>query len=254
MYAPERHRAIVEQITAAGRASVVELADALAVTPETIRRDLSIMERQGLIRRVHGGAIPVLRRLPYEPTVDRRSSELTAEKQRIAAAALDEVPQAGAIVIDAGTSTAQLVSLLGEDRELTVVTNSVQHALMLAGRSNINLLLVGGRVRGRTLACVDSWATSALKGLCADVAFVGTDGVSVERGLTTPDRTEAEIKAAMLAAARRKVVLADHTKFGTDHFAQFAAIEDIDVIISDSGLDDEDVERIEAAGPVVVCA
>lgn len=253
MYAPERHRAIVDQVAAAGRASVVELADALDVTPETIRRDLSILERQGLVRRVHGGAIPV-RRLGFEPTVDRRSGVLMDEKQRIAAAALDEVPQAGAIIVDAGTSTGQLVNLLDDDRELTVVTNSVQHALVLAGRANINLLLVGGRVRGRTLACVDSWATTALKGLCADVAIVGTDGISVERGLTTPDRTEAEIKAAMLAAARRKVVLADHTKFGTDHFASFGSLEDVDVIITDSGLDDEEAERIEAVGPMVVRA
>ena len=253
MYAPERHRAIVDQVSAAGRASVVELADTLDVTPETIRRDLSILERQGLIRRVHGGAIPV-HRLAFEPTVDLRSEVLPDEKRRIALAALDEVPQAGAIIIDAGTSTGQLLTLIGDDRELTVVTNSVQHALVLAGRPNINLLLVGGRVRGRTLACVDSWATNALKGLWADVAIVGTDGISVERGLTTPDRTEAEIKSAMLGAARRKVVLADHTKFGTDQFAAFAPLDEIDVIISDSGLDDDVAEEIEAAGPLVVRA
>ena len=253
MYALERHRAIVEQVSAAGRASVVELAEALDVTPETIRRDLSILERQGLIRRVHGGAIPV-HRPAFEPTVDLRAEVLPDEKRRIALAALDEVPQAGAIIIDAGTSTGQLLSLIGDDRELTVVTNSVQHALVLAGRPNINLLLVGGRVRGRTLACVDSWATNALKGLWPDVAIIGTDGVSVERGLTTPDRTEAEIKSAMLGAARRKVVLADHTKFGTDQFASFAPLDEIDVIISDSGLDDDVVEEIEAAGPLVVRA
>lgn len=253
MYAPERHRAIVEQVAAAGRASVVDLAEGLDVTPETIRRDLSILERQGLVRRVHGGAIPV-RRLGFEPTVDRRAHVLQDEKRRIATAALDEVPQAGAIILDAGTSTGILVELIEDDRELTIVTNSVQHALLLAGRNNINLLLVGGRVRGRTLACVDSWATTALSGLCADVAIVGTDGVSLARGLTTPDRTEAEIKAAMLASARRKVVLADHTKFGTDHFASFGRLEDIDVIISDTGLDDEVAEEIEAAGPMVVRA
>ena len=253
MYAPERHRAILEQVTLGGRASVVELAEHLDVTPETIRRDLSILERQGMVRRVHGGAIPV-KRLDFEPTVDRRAHVLQEEKSRIAQAALDEVPQAGAIIVDAGTSTGQLISLIGDDRELTVVTNSVQHALVLAGRPNINLLLIGGRVRGRTLACVDSWAIAALKGLCADVAIVGTDGVSIERGLTTPDRTEAEIKSAMLASARRKVVLADHTKFGTDHFASFGSLEDIDVIITDKALDDEVVEEVEAAGPMIVRA
>ena len=253
MYAPERHRAIVERVSTSGRAAVVDLAEALQVTPETIRRDLSILERQGLIRRVHGGAIPI-RRLGYQPNVDSRSAVLIEEKGRIAEAALDEVPVEGAIIIDAGTTTGRLVAMLPHDRALTVVTNSVQHAIALANRENITCLLLGGRVRGRTLACVESWAINSLKGITADVAIVGTDGISVERGLSTPDRIEAEIKAAMLAAAHRKVVLADHTKFGDDHFAAFASLDDIDVIITDTGLDADVASQMEAAGPMVVLA
>lgn len=253
MYAPERHRAIVERVATGGRASVVDLADALDVTPETIRRDLSILERQGLVRRVHGGAIPV-RRLGFQPTVDSRSAVHIEEKGRIAEAALDEVPDEGAIIVDSGTTTGRLIAMLPHDRQLTVVTNSVQHAIALANRPDITCLLLGGRVRGRTLACVDSWAVNSLQGITADVAIVGTDGVSVQRGLTTPDRIEAEIKAAMLKAARRTVVLADHTKFGDDHFAAFAKLDDIDVIISDTGLDADVASEIEAAGPMVVLA
>ena len=253
MYAPERHRAIVERVSTGGRAAVVDLAETLNVTPETIRRDLSILERQGLVRRVHGGAIPV-RRLGYQPTVDSRNAVHIEEKGRIAEAALDEVPLEGAIIIDSGTTTGRLVAMLPHDRQLTVVTNSVQHAIALANRENITCLLLGGRVRGRTLACVESWAVNSLKGITADVAIVGADGVSVERGLTTPDRIEAEIKAAMLAAARRKVVLADHTKFGDDHFAAFASLDEIDVIISDTGLDADVATQVETAGPMVVLA
>ncbi len=253
MYAPERHRAIVERVSTGGRAAVVDLADSLDVTPETIRRDLSILERQGLIRRVHGGAIPV-RRLGFQPTVDSRSAVLIEEKGRIAEAALEEIPEEGAIIVDSGTTTGRLVAMLPHDRQLTVVTNSVQHAIALANRENITCLLLGGRVRGRTLACVDSWATSSLKGLTADVAIIGTDGISLDRGLTTPDRVEAEIKGAMLDAALRKVVLADHTKFGDDHFAAFAQLEDVDVIISDTGLSADVASAIEAAGPMVVLA
>jgi DeoR family fructose operon transcriptional repressor len=253
MYAPERHRAIIEQIVASGRASVVELAESLDVTPETIRRDLSILERQGQIKRVHGGAIPV-RRLGFQPTVDSRSVVRVAEKKRIAQAAIDEIPNEGSVIIDAGTSTGHLVELMPKDRSLTVVTNSVQHAMALAGFENITLMMVGGRVRGRTLACVDSWAADSLKGICADVAFIGTDGFSVERGLTTPNQAEAKTKAAILAAARRKVVLVDSLKYGDDHFSGFADLADIDVIITDSGLDDSAVAEIEAAGPMVVLA
>lgn len=253
MYAPERHRAIVEMIAASGRASVVELAETLDVTPETIRRDLSILERQGQIRRVHGGAIPV-RRLGFQPSVDSRSVVRVTEKKRIGQAAIDEIPNEGSVIIDAGTSTGHLVELMPKDRQLTVVTNSLQHASALAGFENITLLFVGGRVRGRTLACVDSWAIASLKGICADVAIIGTDGFSVERGLTTPDRAEAETKAAILAAARRKVVLADSSKYGDDHFSAFGLLADIDVIITDNGLDPEAVAEIEAAGPMVVLA
>lgn len=253
MYAPERHRAIIEKIAETGRASVVELADFLDVTPETIRRDLSILERQGQIRRVHGGAIPV-KRLGFQPTVDSRSVVRVAEKQRIAQAALDEIPNEGSIILDAGTSIGHLVEIMPRDRNLTVVTNSVQHAIALAAFENITLLMIGGRVRGRTLACVDSWAAASLKGIRADVAIVGTDGFSIEHGLTTPNPSEAETKAAILAAARRKIVLADSTKFGTDHFAAFANVADIDVIITDSGLDSEAVAALESAGPLVVLA
>ena len=253
MYAPERHRAIVDRVATGGRASVNDLADLLEVTPETIRRDLTELEKQGLVRRVHGGAIPV-RRLGFQPTVDSRNSVRIEEKGRIAAAALEEVPLEGAIILDSGTTTGRLVSMLPHDRQLTVVTNSVQHAIALANRENVTLLLLGGRVRGRTLACVDSWAIQSLKGITADVAFVGADGISVDRGLTTPDRTEAEIKSAMLAAARRSVVLADHTKFGDERFAHFGRVEDVDVVITDRALDAKVANEIEEAGPMVVLA
>ena len=253
MYAPERHREIVDRVGAAGRASVVDLAEALAVTPETIRRDLSVLERQGLVRRVHGGAIPV-RRAGILAPADTRTAVLIEEKGRIAEAALQELPKSGAIIIDSGTTTGRLVSILPHGRHLTVVTNSVQHAIALAGRQDVTCLLLGGRVRGRTLACVDNWALDGLRDLTVDVAFIGASGVTAESGLTTPDRVEAEIKAAMINAARRTVVLADHSKFGADAFAKFAKLEEIDVVISDSGLDKDAASSIAAAGLTLVLA
>ena len=90
--------------------------------------------------------------------------------------------------------------------------------------------------------------------LFVDVAFVGANGVSVARGLTTPDRSEAAVKSALIHAARRAVVLADHTKFGTDHFARFGSLADVDTVITDTGLDAAVVAEIEAGGPRVVCA
>ena len=253
MYAPERHRAILEAVSRDGRASVVDLSEGLAVAPETIRRDLSVLERQGQIRRVHGGAIPA-GRIGFEPSVDLRQETLTAEKARIALAAVNEIPKEGAIIIDAGTTTGALLDLIPQGVDLTVVTNSVLHAAALAHREDIKVLMLGGRVRSKTMACVDEWALQSLEGLYADLAIVGTNGISAARGLTTPDRYEATIKNAMLMAARRRVVLADNSKFGDNHFANFGKLEDVDVVITDVEVDDEVADEIEAIGPMVVRA
>lgn len=253
MYAAERQQRIVEQARADGRVEVASVAAALGVTPETVRRDLTILERHGVLRRVHGGAIP-LENLGFEPRLAVRQERYTAEKERIAKRALDELPTEGTVLIDAGSTTQILAESLPYDRELTVVTNSVPVAAAVAGRDNLTLYVVGGRVRGRTMAAVGEWATHALAGVAVDVAFLGTNGLSVRRGLTTPDQDEAASKRAMAAASRRVVALCDHSKIGTDHFAQFAMLADVDTVITDTQLDDETAAEIEAAGPTVVRA
>lgn len=247
MYAEERHQEIVRLARAEGRVDVTALAEGFDVTAETIRRDLTTLERAGVLRRVHGGAIPV-ERLGFEPALATRDSVLIVEKERIAKAALAEVPEEGAIILDAGTTTARLAHALPADRELTVVVNSPVLATMLGTRPNLNVLLIGGRIRGKTLAAVDDWALRPLADLYVDVAFIGTNGCSVQRGLTTPDPAEAAVKRAMIAAARRSVLLADHTKFGNDYLARFGSLSDLDLIISDTGLDNDLAEDIEAAG------
>ena len=251
MYAPERQQQIVDVARADGRVEVNALAELLGVTPETVRRDLTTLERHGLLRRVHGGAIPV-EKLGFEPRLDERQERYTAEKERIAKTAVDELPNEGVILLDAGSTTQLLAENLPRDRELTVVTNSIAVATVVAKRDNLSLYLLGGRVRGRTLAAVGEWATHALGGIHVDVAFIGTNGLSVRRGLTTPDQDEAMVKRAMVTAARRVVVLCDHTKIGTDHFAQFAPLDAVDTVITDIGLDAETAADIEAAGTTVV--
>ena len=114
--------------------------------------------------------------------------------------------------------------------------------------------LVGGRVRGRTQATVDHAALEHLRGVFVDIAFLGTSCFSVERGLTTADSAEAAVKSAFIGAARRSVVLADHTKYGSDHFAHFADLAQVDTIVTDSELPNDAVLELEAAGPKVVRA
>jgi DeoR family fructose operon transcriptional repressor len=253
MYAEERQQAIIARARAEGRVDVASLAAELNVTTETVRRDLSALERQGLLRRVHGGAIP-FERLGFEPGLASRDGVMVAEKERIAKAALAYLPTEGAILLDAGTTTARLAEVLPVERELTAVTNALPIALTLSIRPNLTVLTIGGRIRGPTLAAVDAPALDMLRDLYVDVAFLGANGVSVERGLTTPDPAEAAVKRAMLRAGRRRILLADHTKVGPAQLARFGAVGDLDVLVTDTGLDRRQAVELEAAGPTVVRA
>jgi DeoR family transcriptional regulator, fructose operon transcriptional repressor len=253
VFAPERNQQILATARADGRVNVATLAHDLAVTPETIRRDLTSLERHGLVRRVHGGAI-LVERLGFEPGLADREGVLAAEKDRIAKAALDELPDSGSIVIDAGTTTVRLAEMLPTDRELTVVTHALPVAMVLAGRPNITLHLIGGTLRGLTFAAVGEWAMRAVADIRPDVAFLGINGLTVQHGLTTPDLAEAAVKRALVAAAQRTVVLADHTKIGRADFAHVAPLSAVDTLVTDSDLDEELAAEVEAAGPRVVRA
>lgn len=246
----ERYRSIVERVRGKGRASVTDLADHLDVAPETIRRDLSYLEKQGLVQRVHGGAIPVW----LEPTVDLKNSIQQAEKLRIAKAVITQLPENGTVILDAGTTTAQIVPLIPENVRLRIITNSPDHAVALMEKENIEIILAGGRVRKGTRSCVDQWAIDTFEGIVADLAIIATNGISMARGLTTPEPSEGAVKIAMLNAAKRKIVVADHTKFTQDHFSKFGDIKDIDLIITDDAVDQGAVAQIETAGIKVVRA
>jgi DeoR family fructose operon transcriptional repressor len=175
------------------------------------------------------------------------------EKARIGSAALAFVPDHGTVLLDAGTTTLALARVF-PDRELTAFTNSMPVGLELTLRRNVQLYLIGGRVRGRTLADVDDWALRELADLRVDVAFIGTNGLTVARGLSTPDPAEAAVKREMCRAAQQVVVLADHTKFGEEDAVRFASIESVDALVTDRGLASSDRRALEEAGVEVVVA
>jgi DeoR family transcriptional regulator, fructose operon transcriptional repressor len=253
VYAEERQQSILTQARSQGSVDVEALSSGLEVSAETIRRDLKTLERAGQVRRVHGGAIPT-ERLTFEPALAQRDHVMTAAKQAIAERALEEVPEEGALLIDAGSTTRRFAQVLPDDRALTVVTNSPAIGLSLAHRDDITVMLLGGRVRKKTLATVDDWAVQAVSRVHVDVAFVATNGLSVPRGLTTPDPAEANIKRAMIASARRVVVLADHTKIDEDYFARFGDLSDIDLLVTDAGLSDAAKAQLTQAGLAVARA
>ncbi|MFI1442319.1 DeoR/GlpR family DNA-binding transcription regulator [Streptomyces fructofermentans] len=253
MYAPERQQEILRLARDGGRVDVVSLSEQFQVTAETIRRDLKALDRAGLLRRVHGGALPA-GRLDFEPDLAERETTAADQKDRIAKAALAELPDQGTMILDAGTTTARLAAALPPEATLTVVTHSLPIAARLADHPGIQLHLIGGRVRHRTRAAVDAWALRAYGEIRADLVLLAANGFSAEYGLTTPDLAEAAVKRAAVAAARRVVLLADSAKHGQEHFARFGDLGAVDLLITDTGLSPEDATAIERGGTEVVRA
>ncbi len=253
MYAEERHRTISEKARNERRVEVSALASSFGVSPETIRRDLSVLEQQGILRRTHGGAVPV-EQLQFESEVAERLSRMSEEKASIAESALRFVPSRGTVLLDSGTTTGALARLLPAGRDLTVVTNCLPIASLLVSHPSVTVMIAGGRVRARTLAAVDDLAVRFLEDLVPDVTFVAANGVTSGRGLTTPNPAEAAVKRAMVRNGSRVVLLADHSKVGQEHFVRFAGLDEIDVLVTDSGLGDEHARELQAAGVEVVRA
>ncbi|WP_300080014.1 DeoR/GlpR family DNA-binding transcription regulator [Propioniciclava sp.] len=237
MYAEERQHAIVTRARDLGRVSVAELAGRFAVTPETIRRDLDTLAERGLLSRVHGGAVPADKLRLAEAPVDTRDISHPEEKLAIARRAVDLLPhrEGLTLLLDGGTTTARACALLPSWISM-VVTNSVPSAAALSARGDVDVLFIGGQVRGITQATVGADALSVLQRLRVDVAFLGSNGFSTAHGFSTPDPAEAAIKTAMIACAREAYVLADSSKHGVDHLVQFAGLGDVELLITDRGL------------------
>lgn len=262
MFAEERQLLIAELVAARGRVTVSELATRFDITPETVRRDLSILETTRALRRVHGGAVAIDRLSMSEPSLEERQSQRHVEKSRIAAAALAMIPtsRTGSIILDAGSTTERLAERLADWRPsrpgdtLLVITNAVPIAYMLSGNEAIQLHILSGRVRGLTRAIVGTDATEQLDALRPDIAFVGTNGVDASFGFSTPDAAEAAVKTAIVRSARRVVALADSSKLGEETLVRFAALADIDTLVTDAPPSEELAAALALADVEVVIA
>ena len=251
MYAVERQRWIVDRARASGRVEVSDVSQALDVAPETIRRDLNTLERHGLLRRVHGGAIPV-ERLGFEGALVNRATTRREEKQQIARVALAHLDNAESVFLDEGATAAALAEILEPERPLTVVTSSLPVACQLAARPMLTVLALGGRVRGRTLGAVDQWATRMLEDLVIDLAVMGTNGITVAHGLTCPDAAVAAVKRRAVASSRRTILLADHSKFGVDSSVRFADVREVELVITDRATPESVLKPLRRLGLEVI--
>jgi DeoR family transcriptional regulator, fructose operon transcriptional repressor len=249
MYAEERQQAMAELVAGQGRLSVNALAERFRVTTETVRRDLSSLEAIGLVRRVHGGAVPASALAAIESGLVERDRVNTAQKERIARAALDLLPPSGStVLLDAGSTLNHLASLLPRDHRLVAYTHAVPVAARLAGHPSIELHLLPGRVRTTTQAAVGADTVAALAGVRVLTAFLGANGVTVGHGMSTPDRDEAATKRAMVASASEVIVLADASKVGIEASVRFASMAEVDVLVTDTGIDRGDLRQLEDTG------
>ncbi len=236
MLAAARHSAIITEVQRERIVRVADLARMLGVSLMTVRRDIEVLDAAGSVEKIHGGA-----KLPggastHEPGFELKSTQLPAEKLAIAGEAAAQVRHGMAVGLSAGTTTWALAKLLSVGPRITVVTNSVRIAdVFQQGTSQSTVIIIGGE-RTPSDALVGPLATSALRQLHLDVLFLGVHGVDADAGFTTPNVLEAETDRAFVAAARRVVVLADHTKWGTLGISTIAALEDADEIISDDRL------------------
>lgn len=253
MYAAERQAMLADRLQREGRLVVADVAVELAVSGETIRRDLAVLEREGIAHRVHGGAVPA-RSMTVETALGQRSAEHRAQKARIAKTALDLVPENGSVGFDAGSTVEQLVDLLPADSMLTAFTHAVPIAAKLATSSAVDLHVVGGRVRGITGAAVGQQAVETYRRLRVDIAFLGANGVSRRHGFSTHDSAEAAVKRALASCAKRVVVLADSSKLGTEPVFGFASLNDVDLLITDTAARAEDLAALHEAGIEVLRA
>jgi DeoR/GlpR family transcriptional regulator of sugar metabolism len=237
MLARQRQAAILERVRTTGGVRVTELAAEFGVSDMTIRRDLETLHEQGVLAKVHGGATIAGAGSTDEPGFHAKSVRQAAEKSAIAARAADLVRPGAAIALSAGTTTAELARRLVDVPGLTVVTNSlpVAEILHVGGRTDQTVVLTGG-VRTPSDALVGPLAVAAIGALHLDLLFLGVHGISERAGFTTPNLMEADTDRALVAAADRLVVLADHTKWGTVGISSIVGLDAADVLVTDDQL------------------
>lgn len=247
MLPAERQTHILERINEQGRARTDELAEKLAVTAMTIRRDLADLETKGLLVRTHGGAVTaqsVGLEIPYEA----KAASFPDAKVRIAQRAASYVEDGQKIILDAGTTTLEIARCLRGRRNITVVTTDLRIALELSAHRDIEVYCTGGFAQPRVYSLVGPQTVASIESIRVDWAFLGASYVDLDAGITTPGQEKACVKRAMIDAAARSVLVADHSKFGRWAFVRVAPLSRFAAVITDSGLDADLLRRIEQGG------
>lgn len=250
-YTEERRAEILSDLRVTRKVSVNELSAKYSVSSATIRSDLTELEAQGLLKRTHGGAIPVSG-TSLELGYGEKERIHKSEKLRIAAKAAECVSDGDTIAVDSGSTAYFFAEMLSEKKNLTVVTYDMRIAGVFDAFEGAKVILAGGVLRKGFYSCVGEFTTTTLNQLNVDKTFIATNAISKKGNLGTPDPLQAEVKKKMLEIGARKYLLADGSKFETTSLVDFASIGDFDVIITDDSAPEERVEEIKEKGIEII--
>jgi DeoR family transcriptional regulator of aga operon len=246
MLTEERRQKIKDILEIKKRILVNEIAQEFAISSVTIRKDLQILEKRGILTRVHGGAI-INHSAVRDLALTEKEQLNIAEKRRIAYLAESMVSPGDTLILDSGSTTTQLARLLKYKKDLTVITNAVNIASELAA-SELTVILTGGILREKSFSLVGPLAEESLKTITADKLFLGVDGIDLEFGMTTPNILEARVNKMMIMAAAEVIVLADSSKFGRRSVGVIEGLESIDRIVTDNKISAEIHQRLAHLG------
>lgn len=238
MIATQRKEKILELIREDGAAKVADLARIFKVTEVTIRQDLEKLEKEGLIHREHGGAY--LKNIKDQVnTISLAHQDHMDKKEAIAAKCLEFIESGDTIILDSGSTTTEVAKKIRGLKNLTVITNALNIALMLGAEAGIEVIVTGGEFKPPTLSLTGQRAADFFKGLHVQKLFLATAGISLKAGLTYPSISDLVVKKSMIEAADTTYLVADSSKIGKSSFASLGALSLIDYVITDTGIDEK---------------
>lgn len=243
----DRHQFILNKLQKQGNVQVLDLCKELNVSSVTVRKDLKLLEDKNLLFRTHGGAT---RNNPYtadKPVIEKEKLQST-EKMNIGAAAAKSIEPNDSVIIASGTTVLALAKNIKPDKNLTVITSALNVALELIDHENVEIIQLGGIIRKSSSSITGTYAQTMLTDFFCSKLFLGVDGIDIDFGLTTTSVVEAHLNRQMIAASQKVIVLTDSTKFGKRGFGRICGIEEVNQIVTDSGIPENYVTHLEGMG------